>query len=158
MFERKIFFSLKIYGKLAGLSNKFEPSEFEGPRFDLYLCKMLISTFSWFFHTIFKDLTDQIWYPKCNKMHNFASFWKTIFWGGGQTLDPTTAFSLSRVGMYVYWWYKINYLTFETLWIYYKYISIVIYGLCLSNYCQRQIDCFCFYNYINIELSFFVQI
>jgi hypothetical protein len=26
VFERKIFFSLKIYGKLAGLSNKFEPS------------------------------------------------------------------------------------------------------------------------------------
>ena len=55
MFERKIFFSLKIYGKLAGLSNKFEPSmvfdpsEFEGPRFDLYICKMLISIFSCFF-------------------------------------------------------------------------------------------------------------
>ena len=67
MFERKIFFS--------GLSNKFEPSmvfdpsEFEGTRFDLYICKMLISIFSWFFHTI---------------------------------LDPldSTAFSLSRVGMY----------------------------------------------------------
>jgi hypothetical protein len=49
VFERKIFFSLKIYGKLAGLSNKlepsmvFDPSEFEGPRFDLYICKMLIS-------------------------------------------------------------------------------------------------------------------
>ena len=61
MFERKILFSLKIYGKLAGLSIKFEPSmvfdpsEFEGPRFDLYICKMLISIFSWFFHTIFKD-------------------------------------------------------------------------------------------------------
>jgi hypothetical protein len=47
VFERKIFFSLKIYGKLAGLSNKlepsmvFDPSEFEGPRFDLYICKML---------------------------------------------------------------------------------------------------------------------
>jgi hypothetical protein len=59
VFERKIFFSLKIYGKLAGLSNKFEPSmvfdpsEFEGLRFDLYICKMLISIFSWFFHTIF---------------------------------------------------------------------------------------------------------
>ena len=42
----KIFFSLKIYGKLAGLSNKFEPSmvfdpsEFEGPRFDLYTLYM----------------------------------------------------------------------------------------------------------------------
>ena len=54
MFERKIFFSLKIYGKLAGLSNKFEPSmvfdpsEFEGTRFDLYICKMLISIFSYY--------------------------------------------------------------------------------------------------------------
>ena len=47
----------------------FDPSEFEGTRFDLYICKMLISIFSWFFHTI---------------------------------LDPlgSTAFSLSRVGMY----------------------------------------------------------
>ena len=61
--------SVEIYGKLAGLSNKFEPSmvfdpsEFEGPSFDLYICKMLISIFSWFFHTIFnifKDLTEQI--------------------------------------------------------------------------------------------------
>ena len=68
MFERKIFFNFKIYGKLVGLSNKFEPfmvfdpSEFEGPRFDLYIhvCKMLISILSWFFHTIFKDLTEQI--------------------------------------------------------------------------------------------------
>jgi hypothetical protein len=62
VFERKIFFSLKIYGKLAELSNKFEPSmvfdpsEFKRPRFDLYICKMLISIFSWFFHTVFKDL------------------------------------------------------------------------------------------------------
>ena len=54
MFERKIFFNLKIYGKLEGLSNKFEPSmvfnssEFEGPRFDLYICKMLISIFSYY--------------------------------------------------------------------------------------------------------------
>jgi hypothetical protein len=38
VFERKIFFNFKIYGKLAGLSNKFE-----GPRFDLYICKMLVS-------------------------------------------------------------------------------------------------------------------
>jgi hypothetical protein len=95
VFEGNIFFSLKIYGKLAGLSNKFEPSmvfdpsEFEGPRFDLYICKMLISIFSCFFHTIFKDLTEQILYPKCNRMHHFASFWKTMFWGEGwQTLDP----------------------------------------------------------------------
>jgi hypothetical protein len=80
VFEGKILFSLKIYGKLAGLSNKFEPSmvfdpsEFEGPRFDLYICKMLISIFSWFFDTIFKDLTEQIFYPGCNRMHHFASF------------------------------------------------------------------------------------
>ena len=46
----KDFLNLKIYGKLAGLSNKFEPSmvfdpsEFEGPGF---------------FHTISKDLTEQ---------------------------------------------------------------------------------------------------
>jgi uncharacterized protein Usg len=51
-------------------------SNFEGPRFDLYICKMLISIFSWFFHTIFKDSTEQILYPKCNRMHHFASFWK----------------------------------------------------------------------------------
>ena len=63
--SERFIFSLKIYGKLAGLSSKFEPSmvfdpsEFEGPRFDLYTCKMLISIFSWFFHTIFKDLTKQ---------------------------------------------------------------------------------------------------
>ena len=94
---KDFFFSLKIYGKLAGLSNKFEPSmvfdpsEFEGTRFDLFICKMLISIFSWFFHTIFKDLTEQILYPKCNRMHHFASFWKNNFLGGGvawQTLDP----------------------------------------------------------------------
>ena len=68
----------------------FDPSEFEGPRFDLYIhvCKMLISILSWFFHTIFKDLTEQILYPKCNRMDHFTSFLKTIFWGGGQTLDP----------------------------------------------------------------------
>ena len=59
--SERFFFNLKIYGKLAGLSNKFEPSmvfdpsEFEGPRFDLYIWKMLISIFSCFFHTIFKD-------------------------------------------------------------------------------------------------------
>jgi hypothetical protein len=40
VFERNIFFNFKIYDKLAGLSNKFEPSmvfdpsEFEGPKFD----------------------------------------------------------------------------------------------------------------------------
>jgi hypothetical protein len=37
-------------------------------------------------------------------MHQFASFWKTIFWEGwvgGEALDTlATAFSLSRVGMY----------------------------------------------------------
>ena len=31
--------------------------------------------FSWFYHTIFKVLTTQILYPKCNIMHHFASFW-----------------------------------------------------------------------------------
>ena len=81
MFERKIFLSLKIYGKLAGLSNKFEPSmvfdpsEFEGPRFDLYICKMLISIFSWFFHTIFKCLTKQ--------NAPFCVLLKNNFLGGG---------------------------------------------------------------------------
>ena len=105
VFEGKIFFSLKIYGKLAGLSNKFEPSmvfdpsEFEGPRFDLYICKMLISIFSWFFHTIFKDLTEQILYPKCNRMHHFASFWGGGG-GGGKPPRSPIAFSLSQVGMY----------------------------------------------------------
>jgi hypothetical protein len=32
--------------------------------------------FSWFYHTIFKNLTTQILYPKCSRMHHFASFWK----------------------------------------------------------------------------------
>ena len=55
MFERKIFFNLKIYGKLEGLSNKFElsmvfnSSEFEGPRFDLYICNSLFPLFHGFF-------------------------------------------------------------------------------------------------------------
>ena len=30
----------------------------------------------WFYHTIFKVLTTQILYPKCSRMHHFASFWK----------------------------------------------------------------------------------
>ena len=45
--------------------------------------------FSWFYHTIFKALTTQILYPKCSRMHHFAF---------------PTAFSLSRVGMYVVGW------------------------------------------------------
>ena len=62
---------------------------------------MLISIFSWFFHTIFKDLTEQILYPKCSRMHNFASFWNFFIRGGGNPLrPPPTAFRLSRVGMY----------------------------------------------------------
>ena len=99
------FFYSKIYGKLTRLSNKFEtfmvfdPSEFEGPRFDLYICKMLISIFSCFFHTIFKDLTEKMLYPKCNRMHHFASFWKRNS-RGGANLRSSTAVSLSRVGMY----------------------------------------------------------
>ena len=28
-------------------------------------------------------MTEQILYPKCNRIHHFASFWKTIFWGVG---------------------------------------------------------------------------
>ena len=112
----------------------------------LYICKMLISIFSWFFHTIFKDfteqfyiqnatectilrpseknsifswfyhtifkvLTTQILYPKCSRMHYFASLW--IFFSGGADSSPT-AFSLSRVGMYrnvtymIWWWVKIK--------------------------------------------------
>ena len=102
--SERFYFSLRISGKFAGLSNKFEPSmvfdpsEFEGPRFDLYICKLLISILSWFFHTIFKDLTEQTLYPRCNKMHHFASFWKTIFCKVGMANPrPPTAFSLSRV-------------------------------------------------------------
>ena len=38
------------------------------------VCKILISIFSWFFHTIFKDLTEQISYPKCSRMHHFVSY------------------------------------------------------------------------------------
>ena len=37
----------------------------------IYICKMLISIFSWFYHTIFKVLTTQILYPKCSRMHHF---------------------------------------------------------------------------------------
>jgi hypothetical protein len=37
VFEGKIVFSLKIYGKLAGLSNKFEPSMvFDPSEFAIY--------------------------------------------------------------------------------------------------------------------------
>ena len=36
------------------------------------------SIFSWFYHTIFKVLTTQILYPKCSRMHHFAS-WKKKF-------------------------------------------------------------------------------
>ena len=71
----------------------FDPSEFEGPRFDLYRCKMLISIFSWFFHTIFKDLTEQMLYDiqnatECTILRPSE---KKILGGGGgawQTLDP----------------------------------------------------------------------
>jgi hypothetical protein len=56
------------------------------------------SIFSWFYYTIFKVLTTQILYPKCNRMHHFASFWKKHFLEGAN--HPPTAFSLSRVGMY----------------------------------------------------------
>ena len=51
---------------------------------------------SWFYHTIFKALTTQILYPKCSRMHHFASFWKQK--------DPPTAFSLSRDDMYDMIW------------------------------------------------------
>jgi hypothetical protein len=61
----------------------FDPSEFEGPRFDLYICKMLISICSWFFHTIFKDLTEQILYPKCNRMDHLRPSEKQFSGGGG---------------------------------------------------------------------------
>ena len=83
----------QIYGKLAGLSNKFEPSmvfdpfEFEGSRFDLYICKMLISIFSWFFHTIFKDLTEQILYPnatECTILHPSEKQFSGRGVGGGK--------------------------------------------------------------------------
>ena len=48
-----------------------------------------------FFHTtgIFKDMTEQILYPKYNRIHHFVS-WK-------KNSDPP-AFSLSRVGMCEY--------------------------------------------------------
>ena len=59
---------------------------------------MLISIFSWFYHTIFKVLTTQILYPKCSRMHHFASFCKKNF--GRAT--PRPAFSLSRVDMYAW--------------------------------------------------------
>jgi hypothetical protein len=39
--------------------------------------------FLWFYHTIFKVLTTQILYPKCSRMHHFASY-------------------RSRVGMYIF--------------------------------------------------------
>jgi hypothetical protein len=43
--SERVFFYLEIYGKLTGLSNQFEPSmvfdpsEFEGPRFDCILMR-----------------------------------------------------------------------------------------------------------------------
>jgi hypothetical protein len=55
-----------------------------------------MSIFSWFFHTtfIFKELTEQIVYPKCNRMHHFASFWKKHFRGGGA--NPSLPLLVSR--------------------------------------------------------------
>jgi hypothetical protein len=82
----------------------FDPSEFEGPSFDLYICKMLISIFSWFFHTIFKDLTEQILYPNATECTNLRPSEKQFSgrggWGGEALDTLATAFSLSRVGMY----------------------------------------------------------
>jgi hypothetical protein len=63
------------------------------------LCKMLISIFSWFFHTIFKDLTEQILYPKCNRMHHLLRYSISTH-SEYSNPRPSTAFSLSRVGMY----------------------------------------------------------
>ena len=117
MFERKIFINLKIYGKLAGLSNKFEPSmvfdpsEFEGPKFDLYICKMLISIFHGFFILYLK-----IWLNKFYIQN--ATEWTILcpsekqFSGGGGVANPRspTAFSLSMVGMYAL--HKTNQLSF----------------------------------------------
>ena len=80
----------------------FDPSEFEGPRFDLYICKMLISILSWFFHTIFKDLTEQN-APFCvllkNNLLGAGGGGGGVGVGGGKPRPPT-AFSLSGVGMY----------------------------------------------------------
>ena len=48
-----------------------------------------ILIFPWFYHTVFKFLTTQILYPKCSRMHHFASFWKKIL-GGGEGKPPQT--------------------------------------------------------------------
>ena len=69
----------------------FDPSEFEGPSFDLYICKMLISIFSWFFHTIFKDLTEQILYPnatECTILHPSEKQFSGRGVGGGKPQTP----------------------------------------------------------------------
>ena len=59
--SERFFFSLKTYGKLAGLSNKFEPSEFKGPRFDLYISKMLFPYFHGFFILYLKILLNRFY-------------------------------------------------------------------------------------------------
>ena len=64
----------------------FDPSEFEGPSFDLYICKMLISIFACFLHTIFKDLTEQILYPNATECTILRPSEKQ-FSGRGQALD-----------------------------------------------------------------------
>jgi hypothetical protein len=91
----KDFVSLKIYGKLAGLSNKFEPSmvfdpsEFEGPRFDLYICKMLISIFSCFFILYLKIWLNRFYIQNATECTILRPSEKKISGGRGwQTLDP----------------------------------------------------------------------
>ena len=44
-------------------------------------------------------MTEQILYPKYNRIHHFASFWKK---NSDPSPPPPTAFSLSRVGMCEY--------------------------------------------------------
>ena len=95
----------------------------------IYICKMLISIFTWFFQTTFKDWTEQILSkmqqnaPFCVLLKNisfiygfiilYLKFWLhrfyiqnaaecTILRPGKKNSDPPTDFSLSRVGMYVY--------------------------------------------------------
>jgi hypothetical protein len=105
--SERFFFSLKIYGKLAGLSNKFEPSmvfdpsEFEGPRFDLYICNSLFPFFHGFFILYLKIWLNRLYIQNATQCTILRPSEKQFYVGGwGANPRPHTAVSLSRVGMY----------------------------------------------------------
>jgi hypothetical protein len=108
-----------IYGKLAGLSNKFEPSmvfdpsEFEGPRFDLYL---LLKT-SW----------------AKNKTEKVLNLWFIIY-----TVPRVKYFTLK-------FWTLFKVLNIEfcvEYWIVCWILNCVDYWTLILNYLPRVV-CFC---------------